>query len=206
MTSQQAVKNVINDLTHAQQASLYEYRNAMYHSWFASQIVSHELLALLRYASEESQVASMHALLYAYAHPGTREGLCQLCLGLFGSDSLVIVEEAPAQVYLKIAISNAGFFFTVLGQDASGEVMSVVAGDFTVVAFSLQALSNDPIYFLRQFVPVGVILTGLELTIQDQNPSPKIEYLAVLAGDGAGGYYTVSASEYSVVAPILYDK
>ncbi|NIZ47607.1 hypothetical protein PVA44_06765 (plasmid) [Entomospira nematocerorum] len=137
------------------------YDQAPHHLWFAMSIRDHQLLSLLHYATLEMLPASLHALLYAYAHPGTREAIAQLCLGLFGEDALVIIVEEPAIVRLEITIRNENFFF------ALAEEETTLAEFWALADFNLESLTQNPRHFLQHFMPIGVLLAEVSITLQE---------------------------------------
>ncbi|NIZ41399.1 hypothetical protein PVA45_07760 (plasmid) [Entomospira entomophila] len=168
LTSHEAVDQLTQILHSDIQHLLDAYKQAPHHLWFAMAIRDHQLLALLHYATLQMLPASLHALLYAYAHPGTREAIAQLCLGLFGDDALVIIVEEPAIVRLDIAIGNENFFFTLAEEE------SALAEIWALADFNLESLTQNPRHFLQHFMPIGVLLAEVNLTLQEsQEPARR---------------------------------
>lgn len=159
MDALNAIKMVIAEEEALAVEALTAYGMAMHDAWFASKIRDEQMLGLLRYASPDMLIGSMHALLYAYAHPGTREGFCQLCLGLFGRDAIVIIDDEPAIVSVDVYIRNEAFYFAI------AESGFAAAMGFALAEISLASLTSDPRSFLEQFLPAGVMLRELNFAL-----------------------------------------
>jgi hypothetical protein len=139
--------------------ALKGYGKSFADAWLSQRLVEHNLLYYLDFVDKADLVSGMHALLYAYTYPGTYLALMQLSRALFGLDSLVIIDESPALVHLKVVVSNPKFFFAI------GDYSHAVSEDFAVAEISLDYVSGDPHAFLQQFLPAGVILGTLEILI-----------------------------------------
>lgn len=153
----QVVSSIMENEASLMADALYSYGQAMHDSWFSQQILSHQLLGLLQYASPTMLVESMHALLYAYSHPGTREGFAQLCLGLFGRDAIILLEEEPAVVSVDVYIQNDNFSLAIAQDNIA------LSEDLVLSELSLTEVTRDPKLFLEQFLPAGVILRELQV-------------------------------------------
>lgn len=142
---------IINDVN--------QLKDAINHRWYANKIIEYNLLSYLAYAPQETVVEAMHALFYAFSHSGTREGLCQLCLGLFGRDATIIIDDEPNTVSITIQNANRNFDFAV-----ADETLTVASSHHAVAATSLQSIvGSNPSQFFKQFLPAGVILTSLKI-------------------------------------------
>lgn len=151
---------IVSPLFEAMLTDLKELKNAPNHLWYAQTIAKYQLLGYLEYATPNMLVESMHALFYAFQHSGSREGLAQLCLGLFGHDALVIIDDQPNRVTLDVKVTNEAFFSTLVNPS-----YTMTNQQLTLVSISLATLSNNPLQFLQQFLPAGVILERLDIGI-----------------------------------------
>lgn len=153
-------------------AGAEELADAPNHIWLAHALIRHQLLAYLEYATPAMLVESMHALFYAFQHSGSREGLAQLCLGLFGHDALVILDDTPNTVSLDITVTNEAFYASLVNPS-----YSMTNQQYTLVSISLATLSSNPLQFLQQFLPAGVVLQRLDIGIASR-PNLKKSYIA----------------------------
>jgi hypothetical protein len=160
MDSLKAFKAVVAPLESNLEADFDGLKNAVNHEWFSKNIAAFGLMAYLEFAPKEHFNQSMKSLAYAFKHAGTREALCQLCLGLFGLNSVIIIDESPNQISLKITNSNSNFNYTVANTDKA-----LASNDKAIAGTSLKTFTdNDPLAFFKLFIPAGVVLTGLEIS------------------------------------------
>jgi hypothetical protein len=146
------IQPLINSLSNSAEASG--------HAWFARALAQNRLLAYLEFAPAESVVSSLNSLLYAFTHPGTREGLCQLCVGLFGLQSVVLLDDYPNQVGITITNSNDDFLKAVADQ-----THAISDGIYAQAGTSLQeVVSSDPQYFFKRFLPAGVVIKSINIS------------------------------------------
>jgi len=137
-----------------------QLKEAQNHPWFAQKIAGMRLLAYLEYAPRGEIVASMQSILYAFTHPGTREGLCRLCVGLFGQQSILILDETPNTLTINITNANQDLSFSV-----AEPTHAVAEPPYTVAGTSLSSVvGTDPYYFFKRFLPAGVVLLPLNIS------------------------------------------
>ncbi len=140
--------------------SLAASAKASGHAWFAHAIAKNRLLAYLEFAPPESVVSSLNSLLYAFTHPGTREGLSQLCTGLFGLQSTVFLDDEPNQVGITITNSNDDFLKAI-----ADKRYALSDGVYAQAGTSLEAVvGTEPEMFFKQFLPAGVVLGHLDIS------------------------------------------
>jgi hypothetical protein len=169
LSAQQAIDTVLDFLHKNMQASLKSYATAYNDAWFAQKIQEYNLLGLMQYATPDALVQSMHALLYAFSHPATREGFCQLCLGVFGQNAIVFIEDAPASVSIQISMQQNNYNFAL----ADMFNFALSGADYATAGTSLGRITNDPKLFLQKFLPAGVILKGLQIEVDGRNTPYK---------------------------------
>jgi hypothetical protein len=164
ISAHQTVHQLISHLQAGTLASISGYGQAHTDPWFATKIRDLGLLSLLQYAGDEVLVQSMHAILYAFTHPGTREGFCQLCLGVFGKNSLIFLEDGPATLAVRISLQQNSYNFTL----ASLFGYALAGQEYAVAGTSLARITQDPKLFLQQFLPAGVVLKSLDIEIEQR--------------------------------------
>lgn len=150
-------------VTLADMASLKNFKDQL---WFVNMLVDQDLLSNLSFVQQQNRVKAMYHLLYAYAHPGTREALCRLCLGVFGEQSTVILDDDPMVIKIQIKNANLTFFYAHYNA-AHGQIDDEAYAADLLHALAVRDLSSvattDPAVWFKQFIPPEVILAELKI-------------------------------------------
>lgn len=130
--------------------------------WFWREIVKRDLLRFLEFAIEPTLISTAENLLYAYTYSGTMEGIIRLSQGLFGRQSIIIVDDStPAVIDIEVKNANANFLYA-LGQKnytlALEERFAAATADLAAV------VSYDPLQFFRNFLTPGRVLRSLNIS------------------------------------------
>lgn len=145
--------NIDSDL-----AGLGKYQSSI---WFWREIVLRDLLRFLEFAVEPTLVEVAQNLLYAYTYSGTMESIIRLSQGLFGPDSIVIVDDSePAIIDIEIKNANVNFLYALAQKDyalAYEERFAMATSDLGSV------ISYDPLQFFRNFLTPGRVLRNLNI-------------------------------------------
>lgn len=144
------------------------YALGRYDPWFAHAIQHYRLLAYLEYANTQALSESLHAFIYAFNHPATRESLSQLCLGLFGSTSRIIIEATPAKINLTIEVYNENFFF------ALSDGQFALAQESSLADINITRITYNPFLLLREFIPAGYILEAVTIIPKNSSLNPWV--------------------------------
>lgn len=130
--------------------------------WFWREIVKRDLLRFLEFAIDQTLVDTAKTLLFAYTYPGTMEGLIRLSQGLFGNQSIIIIDDStPAVVEIEIKNANVEFLYAL----AQKNYTLSAEEKFALATTDLGRVVNyDPLQFFRNFMTPGRVLKNLTIT------------------------------------------
>lgn len=150
---------LINSSTDKDLEALFDFKSSV---WFWQEIMRRDLLRFLEFAVEPTLVGTAENLLYAYTYSGTMEGIIRLSQGLFGAQSIIIVDDStPAVIDIEIKNANTNFLYALAQKDyalAIEERFAAATSDLASV------VSYDPLQFFRNFLTPGRVLRSLNIS------------------------------------------
>lgn len=130
--------------------------------WFWQKIRQIKAVKLLEFATESMAEEAAKAIIYAYKHPGTREAICRLCKGIFGKESISLIDDISPCVIASISIQNANeSLFYALAEDVN---TAIASANEAYAHSDLQAIVGyDPLNFFRLFLKAGTALAAVKI-------------------------------------------
>lgn len=157
-------RRIVSPLYDVMMDALAGLADATHHHWFAREVRDRRLLGYLEYAPDITLVQAMRGLFYALSHSGSREGLCQLIHGIFGVQSVIIIDEEANT--LSIEVINAMVSTDYVIASHKSDPMVHASKGYAIAGGSLSSvLGNDPAYFFRDFLPAGVVITSFHIRL-----------------------------------------
>lgn len=157
---------LINKMTNQLNSGIYKDLDSLFNFrgniWFWQEIVRRDLLRFLEFAIDPTLVGTADNLLYAYTYSGTMESIIRLSQGLFGRQSIIIVNDTtPAVIDIEIKNANTNFLYALAQQNyalAIEERFAAATSDLASV------VSYDPLQFFRNFLTPGRVLRSLDIS------------------------------------------
>lgn len=154
------IKKDISSSTFNDISGLLGFENAI---WFWLLIRDYGLLKYIENSQEDIIVETAQSLLYAYKYSGTMEGIIRLCQGIFGKQSIVIVDDsAPAVIDIEVKNANPNFIYSLC------ESADFAIAKDTEFAFAINDASSgigyDPFSFFRHFLTPGRVINQIKIS------------------------------------------